>query len=168
MPGSSGRLTQRFKQMHLFTPDTVLEEEILVSRNLDWECNRIGQLLIEYGEMFIEPALKDGMYFLAVKCYLQMLDSLTVHYIQDEHWTYYDDLYFPDQAISHIWEQFLSYIRLGKLTGEDLKTLEEGLALIEQTEAYQNYGIPSGIPFKDFIGNDIPIFWKPNSWLLTH
>ena len=33
---------------------------------------------------------------MAVKWYLQMLDSLTVHYVQDEHWTYYDDLYFPD------------------------------------------------------------------------
>ena len=43
---------------------------------------------------------------------------------------------------------------------KDLKALEEGLALIEQTEAYQNYGIPSGIPFKNLIGNVIPIFRK--------
>ena len=146
--------------MHHFTPDTVLEGEIFVSSNLDWECNQIGQLLFEYGEKFIEPALKDGMYFLAVKWYLQMLDSLTVHYIQDEHWTYYDDLYFPDQAMSYIWEQFVPHLRMGKLTEEDLKALEEGLALIEQTEAYQNYGIPSGIPFKNLIGNVIPIFRK--------
>lgn len=71
--------------MHHFTPDTVLEGEIFVSSNLDWECDRIGQLLFEYGEKFIEPALKDGMYSLAVKWYLQMLDSLTVHCIRDEH-----------------------------------------------------------------------------------
>ena len=146
--------------MHHFTPDTVLEREIFVSSNLDWECDRIGQLLFEYSEKFIEPALKDGMYFLAVKWYLQMLDSLTVHYIQDEHWTYYDDLYFPDQAVSYIWEQFVPHIRLGKLRGEDLETLEDGLTLIEHTEAYQNYGIPSGIPFKNLIGNVIPIVRK--------
>lgn len=112
--------------------------------------------------------MKDGMYFLAVKWYLQMLDSLTVHYIQDEHWTYYDDLYFPDQAVSYIWEQFVPHIRMGKLTEKDLKALEDDLALIEQTEAYQNYGIPSGIPFKNLIGNDIPIFRKPSSRLLAH
>ena len=81
-----------------------------------------------------------------------MLDSLAAHYIQDEHWIYYDDLYFPDQAVSFIWEQFVPHFRLGKLLGEDLKTLEDGLALIEQTEAYQNYGIPSGIPSGNQIG----------------
>lgn len=75
--------------MHHFTPDAILEDEIFISRNLDWECDRIGQLLFEYGEKFIEPALQDGMYSLAMKWYLQMLDSLTVHYIQDEHWIYY-------------------------------------------------------------------------------
>lgn len=146
--------------MNLFALDPILEEEIFIHRNLDWECDRIGLLLFECGEKFIEPALKDGMYSLAVKWYLQMLDSLAAHYIQDEHWTYYDDLYFPDQAVSFIWEQFVPHIRLGKLYGEDLKTLEDGFALIEQTEAYQNYGIPSGIPFKNLIGNVIPIFRK--------
>lgn len=81
---------------HFFTPNAVLEEEALVLRNLDWECDRRAQMLFEYGEKFIEPALKDGMYSMVVRWYWQMLDSLTVHYIQDEHWTYYDDLYFPD------------------------------------------------------------------------
>lgn len=146
--------------MHHFMPDTILEDEIFIPRNINWECDHIGQMLFDYCEKFIEPALKDGMYSLAVKRYLQMLDSLTVHYIQDEHWTYYDDLYFPDQAVSYIWEQFVPHIRLGKLHGEDLKTLEDGFALIEQTEAYQNYGIPSGIPFKNLIGNVIPVFRK--------
>lgn len=137
--------------MNLFAPDPILKEGILIPRNFDWESDHLGQLLFEYGEKFNELALKDGMYSLAVKWYLQMLDSLTVHYIQDEHWTYYDDLYFPDQAVSFIWEQFVPHIRLGKLHGVDLKILEDGLALIEQTEAYQNYGIPSGIPFKNLI-----------------
>lgn len=89
-------LPSKSEHMHHFTPDAILEDEIFISRNLDWECDRIGQLLFEYGEKFIEPALQDRVYFLAVKWHLQMLDSLTVHYIRDEHWTYYDDLYFPD------------------------------------------------------------------------
>ena len=148
-------MPSKIEQMHHFAPDVILEEEIFVPCNIGPDCDTIGQLLFEYGEKFIEPALKDGMYSLAVKWYLQMLDSLTVHYIQDEHWTYYDDLYFPDQAVSFIWEQFVPHIRLGKLAGEDLKTLEDGLALIEQTEAHRNYGIPSGIPFKDLVGNVI-------------
>lgn len=82
--------------MRHFTPDAIFEDEIFTPRNLDWECDRIGQLLFVYSEKFTEPTLKEGMYSLAVKWYLQMLDSLTVHYIRDEHWTYYDDPYFPD------------------------------------------------------------------------
>ncbi len=55
---------------HFFTPNAVLEEEAFVLRNLDWDCDRIGQLLFEHSEKFIEPALKDGMCSLAVKWYL--------------------------------------------------------------------------------------------------
>jgi len=135
-------LPPKFEQMHLFAPDPILEE-VFVPRNRDWECETIGHLLFAYGKKFIEPALADGMYPLAVQRYLQMMDSLTVHFVEDEHWTYYDDLYFPNHAVSHIWEQFVPHIRSGKLAGKDLNALEDGLALIAQTEAYQNYGIPS-------------------------
>jgi hypothetical protein len=133
--------------MHHFVPDPILEEDVFLPGNLDWECETIGQLLFAYGEKFIEQALEDGMYALAVQWYLQMLDSLTVHFVEDEHWTYFDDLYFPNHAVSHIWEQFIPHIRSGKLAGEDLIVLQEGLAKIAQTETYQNYGVPSGIPF---------------------
>ena len=144
-------LPPKSEQMHLFAPDSILEESVFIPRNRDWECENIGQLLFAYGEKFIEPALSDGMYALAVKRYLQMLDSLTVHFVEDEHWTYFDDLYVPNHAVSHIWEQFVQHFSSGKLSGEDLKTLEEGLALIAQTEAYQNYGIPSRSLFEAII-----------------
>lgn len=147
-PKTEHSLSSKPEQMHLFTPDPIMEEDVFIPGNLDWECETIGQLLFAYGERFIEPALSDGMYSLAVQWYLQMLDSLTVHFVGDEHWTYFDDLYFPNQAVTHIWEQFVPHIRLGKMAGEDLKTLEEGLAKIEQTEAHQNYGIPSRSLFK--------------------
>ena len=51
--------------------------------------------------------------------------------------------------MSHIWDAFVPYIRLGALTGEPLAELESGLRHIEQTEAYQDYGYPSMIPFSD-------------------
>ena len=63
--------------MRYFTPDTIHKEEVFIPKNLDWECDRIGQLLFE----FIEPTLIEEMYSLAMKWYLQMLDSLMVHYI---------------------------------------------------------------------------------------
>lgn len=56
--------------MHNFIPDTILEDEIFIPRNINWECDHIGQMLFDYCEKFIEPALKDGMDSLAVKWYL--------------------------------------------------------------------------------------------------
>lgn len=95
--------------MHLFTPDPILEEDIFIPRNRDWECETIGQLLFEYGEKFIEPALSDGMYSLAVKRYLQMLDSLIVHFVVDERWTYFNDLFFPNKKL-HYKETFNTFV----------------------------------------------------------
>lgn len=63
-------MPSKSNQMHHFTPDVILEKEIFIPRNLNWECDRIGQLLFEYAGKLIEPALKDGMYSLAVKWYL--------------------------------------------------------------------------------------------------
>lgn len=42
-------LPSKFKHMHYFTPDAILEEELFISRNLDWECDRLAQMLFEYG-----------------------------------------------------------------------------------------------------------------------
>ena len=87
--------------MNIFRPNTILEEEIFTPRNLDLDCSTIGRLLYEYGEKFILSALEDGEYAIAVDNYLQLLDSLTTHFIS------------------------------------------------EHSEAYQNYGYPSMIPFSD-------------------
>ena len=133
--------------MILFPPHNILEEEIFISRNLDPDCDTIGRLLYEYGEKFILSALEDGECAIAVENYLRMLDSLTEHFIADEHWCWFDDFYSPDYTVSRIWDEFIPHMRSGALAGEPLAELESGLKRIEQTEAYKNYGIPSMIPF---------------------
>jgi len=135
--------------MSIFPPNNILEEEIFTPRNLGPDCDIIGGLLERFGEKFILSALEDGEYAIAVDHYLQLLDSLTAHFIADEHWCWFDDFYSPDYTVSHIWDAFIPHIRSGALAGEPLAELESGLKQIEQSEAYQNYGIPSMIPFSD-------------------
>ena len=106
-------------------------------------------MLYDYGEKFILAALKDGEYAIAVGRYLQMLESLTRHFIVDERWCWFDDFYSPDYIVSRIWDKFVLYIRSGALAGECLEELEAGLAEIEASEAYQEYHMPSMIPFHD-------------------
>ena len=135
--------------MSLFPPNSILEEEIFTTSNLGPDSDIIGRLLYRFGDMFILSALEDGQYAFAVDNYLQLLDSLTAHFIADEHWCWFDDFYSPDYTVSHIWDAFIPHIRSGALAGEPLAELESGLKQIEQSEAYQNYGIPSMIPFSD-------------------
>ena len=71
--------------MSLIPPNNILEEEIFTLRNLGPDCDIIGGLLEQYGEKFILSALEDGEYAIAVDHYLQLLDSLTAHFIVDEH-----------------------------------------------------------------------------------
>ena len=129
--------------------DPILEEEIFTPYNLDPDCSTIGRLLYDYGEKFILSALEDGEYAIAVGHYLRMLDSLTKHFIADEHWCWFDDFYSPDYIVSQIWDRFIPHIRSGALAGECLEELEVGLAEIEASEAYQEYHMPSMIPFHD-------------------
>lgn len=142
-----GCFVERIGEMSFFPPNNILEEEIVTRRNLDPDCEAIGHLLERFGEKFILSALEDAQYSIAVDNYLQMLDSLTEHFIADEHWCWFDDFYSPDYTVSRIWDEFIPHIRSGALAGEPLAELESGLKLIEQSEAYQKYGIPSMIPF---------------------
>ena len=135
--------------MSLFTPNNILEEEIFTPRNLGPDCDIIGGLLERFAEKFILSALEDDEYSIAVDYYLQMLDSLCAHFISEEHWSRFDDFYSPDYSVSHIWEAFIPHIRSGALAGEASAELESGLQQIQLSETYQEYGIPSMIPFSD-------------------
>ena len=137
--------------MSVFPPNNILEEEIFSPRNLNADCDTIGDLLYDYAAKFIFPALEDEVFSFAVENYLQVLDSLTAHFIADEHWCWFDDLYSPDYTLSTIWDRFAPYVRSGALKGEDLAELEAGLLKIEASEAYTEYGYPSMIPFRDLV-----------------
>ena len=122
--------------MSLFPPNSILEEEIFTQRNMGPDCDIIGGLLYRFGDKFILSALEDGEYAIAVEHYLQLLDSLTTHFIADEHWCWFDDFYSPDYTVSHIREAFIPHIRSSAIAGEALAELEAGLRKIEQAEAY--------------------------------
>ena len=135
--------------MSIFQPTIILEDEIFVPRNLGPDCSTIGDLLYDYSEKFILSALEDGEYAIAVGNYLRMLESLTSHFIAEEHWCRFDDLYSPDYTVSQIWDKFVPHIRSGALAGECLEELKTGLAEIKASKAYQEYHVPSMIPFSD-------------------
>ena len=71
-------------------------------------------------------------------------------------------MYSPDYTVSRIWDAFVPHIRSGVLPGDPLAELELGLRQIEHSEAYQDYGIPSMIPFSDLKSAKTFVEWFGN------
>ena len=54
-----------------------------------------------------------------------------------------------DYSVSWMWERFVPLIRSGALAGEDLALLKRGLAAIESSAAFRQYGYPSRVPLRE-------------------
>ena len=88
---------------------------------------------------FIKEALDARLYKQAVTQYLQLLKSMVNHFVDDEHFCFFDDMYSPDYSMQWIYEDIIKY----DIDQESRKLLEEGHKEILQSECYENYGCPS-------------------------
>ena len=64
-------------------------EAIFDPGNIDNDCGRIADMIFDEGER-IKEILDAGLYKQAVTMYLQLLKSMTEHFIKDEHWCYFE------------------------------------------------------------------------------
>ena len=113
-------------------------ESIFDVRNIDNDCDKIAHLMSLEGNM-IKEALEAGLYKQAVTMYLQLLKSMCLHFVKDEHFCYFDDMYSPEYVLQGIYEDF----QMHDLDTEVSKLLKEGHDEILQTECYKEYGYPS-------------------------
>lgn len=115
-------------------------EEIFNSDNIDQDCDRIASLMSVEAK-FIKETLDAGQYKQAVTMYLQLLKSMTKHFVEDEHWCYFDDWYSPDYSMELIYDAIMKY----DIDAESWALMEEGHNEIQQSECYEDYGCPSYI-----------------------
>ncbi len=73
-------------------------EAIFAPKNIDQDCDRIASLMNVEGNI-IKETLDAGMYKQAVTMYLQLLQSMCKHFVEDEHHYYFDDIYSPDYSL---------------------------------------------------------------------
>ena len=71
-----------------------------------------------------------------------MLESLTYHFVKDEHYDYFDDMYSPDYVCQDMMEAIISSIKSGNFPTEELQRLKDGLEKLKLTEVYEDYGVP--------------------------
>lgn len=116
-------------------------EAIFSENNIDEDCDTIARLLSPYRET-VRESLSQGRYDEAVTILLEILESLTYHFVEDEHYDYFDDMYSPDYVCQGMMEAVIESIKGGSFPDEERKRLEEGLDRLMHTEAYEDYGVP--------------------------
>ena len=114
-------------------------EAIFDSRNIDEDCDKIADEISGVARIQIKEILEVGMYKQAVTLYLQLLKSMVNHFVDDEHYCYFDDLYSPEYALQRIYKEIKKY----KIDEESQVLLDIGHSEIMDGECYQEYGYPS-------------------------
>ena len=116
-------------------------EAIFSERNIDEDCDTIARLLSPYREV-VRELLIQGNYAKAVTILLEVLESLTYHFVEDEHYNYFDDMYSPDYVCQDMMKTIIDAIKNGNFPATELQRLKDELEKLKHTEAYEDYGVP--------------------------
>ena len=113
-------------------------EAIFDVRSIDQDCDKRASLMRNESR-HIREAMDAGLYKQAVNMYLQLLNSMCKHFVEDEHYCYFDDLYSPEYVMQSIYEDF----QMHDLGFEASTLLKQGHDEVLQSESYEDYGMPS-------------------------
>lgn len=123
------------------TPLKAKIEAIFNENNIDDDCDTIASLPSPYRNN-VSTLLSKGNYAEAVTVLLEVLESLTYHFVEDEHYNYFDDMYSPDYVCQNMMKTVIDAIKNGNFSDVELKRLNEGLDKLKHTETYEDYGVP--------------------------
>lgn len=106
------------------TPLKTEIEAIFSESNIDEDCDTIASLLSHYRKTIRESLSQDN-YAEAVAILLEVLESLTYHFVEDEHYDYFDDIYSPDYVCQDMMEAIINVIKSGNFTDGELQQLKK-------------------------------------------
>ena len=98
-------------------------------------------LTVDYTEEY-ERLAEQGDYQEAALRFMQMTKSMCRHFVEDEHYNYFDDMYSPEYAIDDLIDLFVGLDKDGKLPIETKEYLDKAWLEIKDTECFQNHGLP--------------------------
>lgn len=134
------RLAEEREAKSLIPLNPDYETMIFNRRHVSWEFAIID---IQVGsECDRIRALADkGDYMTAATCFLQLTKSMCKHFIEDEHYNYFDDLYAPEYTIQSLVDYFNRLLTQGKLPEDVKEYLHKGWTEIKTYEACTDYGL---------------------------
>ena len=116
-------------------------ESVFNPCNIDEDCRRIAGLLYPYKES-IRDLLNHREFTEAFSIFYEILESLSYHFVKDEHYCHFDDMYSPDYVCYDILKDIIGKIKDGVVTETDVEYLSESMNKIERMESYESYGYP--------------------------
>ena len=119
-------------------------EAVFKPRNIDMDCDTIDRLLKPFASR-IKTLLENGEVTEAITIFIEILESLSYHFVKDEHYSYFDDMYSPDFTCNNIMRSFIAKQKEGAMTEDDINLLSSGIERVSSMEAYADYGSPSCI-----------------------
>ena len=131
------------KEAHSVIPlNEDYETKIFARSNVGWECDLISFLMHDENER-IKALANRGEYQEAALRFMQLAKSMCRHFISDEHYCYFDDLYSPEYAIGYLVDFFNELANEGKLPDETKEYLKKAWQEIMESECHQSYGMLS-------------------------
>ena len=131
------------KEAHSVIPlNEDYETKIFARSNVGWECDLISFLMHDENER-IKALANSGEYQEAALRFMQLAKSMCRHFISDEHYCYFDDLYSPEYAIGYLVDFFNELANEGKLPDETKEYLKKAWQEIMESECHQSYGMLS-------------------------
>ncbi len=134
------RLEVEKEARSLITLNEDYETRIFASRNIDWDCTTIWHLMLQENKC-IKGLANHGEYQTAALRFMQLTKSMCHHFISDEHYCYFDDMYSPEYAIDNLIDFFNELEKEGKLPNEPKEYLKKAWLEIIETECHQDYGV---------------------------
>ena len=114
------------------------ETRIFASSNVGWDCDYISLLMHDENER-IKALANRGEYQEAALRFMQLAKSMCRHFISDEHYCNFDDMYSPEYAIDDLVDFFNGLAEESKLPDETKEYLKKAWQEIKETECHQNY-----------------------------
>ena len=136
------RMAKAQEEKSLIPLNPNYESMIFNKRNVKWDFTIID-IQVGAESKRIKTLAEIGNYMDAATHFLQLTKSMCKHFIEDEHYNYFDDLYAPEYTIQDLVDYFNRLISQGKFP-EDVKNyLHKRWAEIQTYESCTDYGLLS-------------------------
>ena len=106
-----------------------------------YDCDFIA-VLMESEERKIHELCENKKFAEAALKLMQLTKSMCRHFVSDEHYNYFDDLYAPEYVVNDLVRYFNDLIHCGILPDDVKSFLKSASVEIMESEAAREYGVP--------------------------